>query len=300
MYICFVTDKDEPLLTKDDRVLAQYLLSKNITIEAAIWDDEKVLWQQYDVIILRSTWDYHTQTGKFNKWLDQLELLSCKVLNAVSIIRWNLNKKYMLDFSSKETIFPPFQFCLQKSGSSLSAIMKANNWHKAVVKPAVSCGSFNTWVTTASSAAGDEKLFQEMLCDGDVLVQEFMDEVTENGELSLIFFNKKFSHAVLKKARPGDFRVQAKFGGTIGAIDPGNIVIARAQAILNSIDEPLLYARVDGIPMNNGDFYLMEVELIEPALFIQNNEASCESFYRALHDVVYSITTQLNPQESGC
>ncbi|SHM10627.1 RimK family alpha-L-glutamate ligase [Mucilaginibacter sp. OK098] len=285
MKICFVTCSKEPLLTNDDLLLSKYLLNKNIVVVPAIWDDITVNWQAYDAIILRSMWDYHTRIDEFNAWLDKLELLGCIVLNSVSIVKWNQNKKYLADLSPLGALLPPYHFCLQNSIIRLTDIMAINNWDKAVIKPAVSGGSFNTWTTTALSAAADELRFAEMLQYGDVIVQKFMDEIITNGELSLLFFNKKFSHAILKKAKPGDFRVQAQFGGTDEPAYPVESVLKKAQSLLNTINKPLLYARVDGILLNNDEFYLMELELIEPALFIGSNENACENFYEALHNL---------------
>jgi glutathione synthase/RimK-type ligase-like ATP-grasp enzyme len=285
MQICFVTCSKEPALTKDDLLLSRYLLNKNINVVPSIWDDITVNWQAYDAIILRSMWDYHTRIDEFNAWLDRLELLGCIVLNPVSIVKWNQNKKYLADLSPQGALLLPYYFCLQNSNIRLPDIMEINNWDKAVIKPAVSGGSFNTWTTTALSVATDEFRFVEMLQNGDVIVQKFMDEIITNGELSLMFFDKKFSHAIIKKAQPGDFRVQSQFGGTAEPAYPGESVIKKAQALLNTIDEPLLYARVDGILLNNDEFYLMELELIEPALFIGSNENACENFYRAFHNL---------------
>ena len=164
-------------------------------------------------------------------------------------------------------------------------IMIDNCWDKAVIKPAVSGGSFSTWVTTASAAASDELRFAQMLQDGDVIVQQFMNEVITGGELSLIFFDKKFSHAVIKKAKSGDFRVQAQFGGVSEPVFPGESILSSAIDLLAAIKEPLLYARVDGI-ISDEKFYLMELELIEPVLFLGTDENACENFYKALHHLL--------------
>ncbi|HEY2582103.1 MAG TPA: hypothetical protein VGI43_09855, partial [Mucilaginibacter sp.] len=124
----------------------------------------------------------------------------------------------------------------------------------------------------------------DLLKTGGYLVQKFIEEITE-GELSLIFFNKVFSHAVVKKPRTGDFRVQKDHGGTVEGFYPGEKTIAEAAAFLLDIKEPLLYARVDGVIIN-ADFYLMELELIEPALFFTKNENAPKNFYRAFTDLL--------------
>jgi glutathione synthase/RimK-type ligase-like ATP-grasp enzyme len=285
MQICFVTCSKEPALTKDDLLLSRYLLTMNISVVPAIWDDEEIDWSAYDAVILRSTWDYHTQIEKFNRWLDKLELLGCTVLNPVSIVKWNQNKKYLAELSLQGIKIPPYNFCLRNSNSHLTDILIDNCWDKAVVKPAVSGGSFNTWITTASRASSDELRFAQMLQDGDVIVQKFMDEVITGGELSLIFFDKKFSHAVIKNAKSGDFRVQAQFGGVSEPVFPGEAILRSAIGLLETIKEPLLYARVDGI-ISDEKFYLMELELIEPVLFLGSDENACENFYKAFQHLL--------------
>lgn len=173
---------------------------------------------------------------------------------------------------------PPFVFCDKGSKLSLANILRSNKWSKAVIKPAVSGGAFNTWVSSAD--VEDEEQFEQMLIDGDVIVQKFMDEIVDHGELSLMFFNKVFSHAILKKTGQGDFRVQTQFGGTSKEIFPDKEIIQYASSLLDDIHEPLLFARVDGLLVDD-QFYLMELELIEPALFMAKSEHTCENFYRA-------------------
>ena len=164
--------------------------------------------------------------------------------------------------------------------------MEENKWSKAVVKPAVSGGAYNTWDTAIGTAGSDEMHFSELLKAGNVIVQQFVEEIITNGELSLVFFNKKFSHAICKKAKPGDFRVQTQFGGTAEAIQPANALLKHSLSILNSISEQLLYARVDGVVRDDGKFVLMELELIEPGLSVASNDRACENFYVALEEIL--------------
>ncbi len=285
MQVAFVTYHKEPFLTNDDKLLVQYLLQKNITVSPEIWDDATINWQQFDTIILRSTWDYFERPNEFNLWLDKLEQLGCNVLNPLSVIRWNQNKNYFDDFSRKGVLLPPYIICSQKNNSTLKKIMEDNGWSKAVVKPAISGGAYNTWVTNIDIAA-DEIRFAELLQTGDVIVQIFVEEIITKGELSLVFFNKRFSHAFCKKAKKGEFRVQTQFGGTTEAIQPGKNILMQATDLLNGIPEPLLYARVDGVVMNDGRFLLMELELIEPSLSVFSNDKACENFYAALTEIV--------------
>jgi glutathione synthase/RimK-type ligase-like ATP-grasp enzyme len=285
MHIVFVTYKDEPLLFEDDQLIADYLESKNIRVSPIPWDDETIDWTLFDAVVIRSAWDYIHRATEFNLWLERLKTLGVKLFNPISVIQWNQHKSYFVDFSERGILVPSFQYCPAKSKFELSTIIKENGWDKAVVKPAVSAGSFNTWVVEKENLANSQKRFAELLQTNDMIVQEFMKEVLTEGEWSLLFFNKKFSHAIIKKPKSGDFRVQAKFGGSAEPIIADEKIIEQAAKILNSIDEPLLYARVDGLVLN-GDFYLMELELIEPVLFVEQGEHACENFYQALLNLV--------------
>ena len=120
-----------------------------------------------------------------------------------------------------------------------------------------------------------------------VIVQKFMDEIINEGELSLIFFNKQFSHAISKKPKVGDFRVQQKFGGTAEPVVPDKKIIQQAAELLNSINESLLYARVDGVVAADDKFYLMELELIEPRLSVSSDVKACEKFYEAFLQLLH-------------
>jgi len=288
MHISFVTYNEKSELTPDDELLADYLRTKGISVSPAAWNDDAVDWKQYDAIVLRSTWDYHKKIDHFNVWLDKLEQLRCNVLNPVAIIKWNQNKKYLVDLINQGKHIPSFVFCAQNNYASLEEILAVTQWEKVVVKPAVSGGSFNTWVTTVSAAKSAQPEFESMLAGGDVIVQKFMNEIVGEGELSLMFFNKVFSHAVLKKASQGDFRVQSQFGGTVENVQPGDDIIQYATSLLDDIDEPLLYARVDGV-VSDGQFFLMELELIEPALFMAYHPNACENFFGALETLISNM-----------
>lgn len=286
MQVAFVTYGKEPDLTIDDKILVQYLSRKNITVSPALWDDPSMDWQKFDAIVFRSMWDYFERPAEFNQWLDKLEQLDVKVLNPLSVVKWNQNKTYFDDFLQKGIQLPPYVICSKQSNVTLKETMKDNGWSKVVVKPAISGGAYNTWTANTDTVAADELRFAELLQAGDMIVQIFVEEIITEGELSLIFFNKRFSHAICKKARRGDFRVQTQFGGTAEAIEPDKIVLRQASELLNSIAEPLLYARVDGVVADDGKFLLMELELIEPSLSVFSNNKACANFYDALIEMI--------------
>jgi glutathione synthase/RimK-type ligase-like ATP-grasp enzyme len=281
MRLAFVTYVNAPELTEDDKILAEYLKQKNISVTVVLWDDQEIDWLKFDAVILRSMWDYFEKPKEFDEWLNRMLAIDCLVLNPVPVVKWNQNKNYFDDFTRKGFALPPYFICTQK-GISLKSVLEKNGWEKAVVKPAISGGSYNTWVTTRASTMSDEQRFRDLLLSGNVIVQKFVEEIITKGEVSLIFFDKEFSHAICKKAKAGDFRVQSQFGGTVESVQPEANIISKATEIIRSVNEPLLYGRVDGVIADNGAFLLMELELIEPNLFVATNPKACENFYTAL------------------
>jgi hypothetical protein len=235
--------------------------------------------------VIRSCWNYHLHPEKFIQWIDQMEKQKVKMFNPLKIARWNLHKGYLKDLELKGVSLPETIWLNKGSEDSLSSIMNEKNWEKAVVKPAISATAFNTFLVSKDEVSQQQQKFEQLLAHADMLVQKFMTEVQEQGEWSLIFFDKKFSHAVIKQPAEKDFRVQNDFGGSATHTQPPAFALAQAEKILNLIDEPLLYARVDGIVSEN-KFVLMELELIEPMLFLEKETGSAQTFAKAMIDFI--------------
>lgn len=279
LHFAFVTCSTKPEITIDDWEAANELIALGIQIQAVPWDNDSIDWTFFDGVILRSCWNYHLQPQKFLQWLDSLEKQPIQVFNPVTTIKSNLHKSYLLTLQQKGVLIPETLLIAQGSSVNLNAIMNRRSWEKAVVKPAISATAWKTFVAHVGDTH-DEQSFQNSLLEGDLLIQNFIPEI-ESGEWSLIFFQKEFSHAVIKKPKAGDFRVQDNFGGTIEPMTPSVAIINQAQSILNHIAEPLLYARVDGLVIDN-QFLLMELELIEPVLFFKQAPTAAQLFTKAL------------------
>jgi glutathione synthase/RimK-type ligase-like ATP-grasp enzyme len=156
-----------------------------------------------------------------------------------------------------------------------------SHWKKAVIKPAFSAGSYLTEVFDVSNSTEIDQQYERIALEKELLVQEFMPQIQTLGETSFIFFNKKFSHAVNKKPVEGDFRVQSLFGGIYTLVHPSQDLIQKAQKVVDTFKEDLLYARVDGILIDQ-ELYLMEVECIEPDLYFNLSENSLKRFVASI------------------
>lgn len=278
--VALVTSSKFPNLTADDRLLLAPLAESRIQAAPAIWDDDAVDWSSYDAIILRSTWDYHLKPNQFLGWIDSLADVNRKLWNPPALVRRNASKTYLRDLDAKgiaivPTIWPEFI-----EPVTLRERLKELGWTKAVVKPRISATAHRTQLITRENADSAQTLFEGLLAGPGVMVQKFMDSIIDEGEWSLMFFDGVFSHAVLKTPVSGDFRVQSDFGGRDRLVDPPMHVLQSATQILQGVD-PTLYARVDGVVEDNR-FHLMELELIEPALFLSSHSSAPARFAEAI------------------
>jgi glutathione synthase/RimK-type ligase-like ATP-grasp enzyme len=269
MKIAFITCAKKPLITEDDHVLADVLVREGCLVDGVPWDSQTVNWRDYDLLLLRSTWDYHLRSSEFNRWLSFVEEAGLNVFNPPDNVRWNMNKKYLFELKQKGVRIPEGVFIGQRDREKAQDIIRNLNAERIVVKPAVSATAYQTHLTLREDLVNDSSLLSRVFDHGDVIVQEFLKEIETKGELSLMYFGGKFSHAVMKQAKPGDFRVQADFGGIVRLFQPSDSILNEVASILTKIPE-CLYARVDGLEIR-GSFVLMELELIEPVLFFRES-----------------------------
>jgi glutathione synthase/RimK-type ligase-like ATP-grasp enzyme len=284
MKIALLTCEKLPDLLPSDQLLIPELAKHNIVAKAEIWDNISVDWSTYDYLIFRNTWDYYEKEEKFNLWLNKIEQLGIKTLNSLSIIKENKHKFYLQKLQEKGiTIIPTF---FQEKTNSLDLKSTVpNHWKKAVIKPAFSAGSYLTNAFDISKIDAINQEYKSIATEKELLIQEFIPEISTEGETSFIFFNKQFSHCVNKKPAQNDFRIQVQFGGKYTLIQPSKETIQQAQEIVNCYPENLLYARVDGIIIKN-TIHLMEVECIEPDLYFSLSPESLQRFTTSLLQLI--------------
>jgi glutathione synthase/RimK-type ligase-like ATP-grasp enzyme len=248
---------------------------------ARAWDEPDEPWESHAAVVLRSTWDYHERAGAFLGWLDDLERRGARVRNPIPTLRWNATKTYLRDLAEAGVHVVPTEIVDAAAGTGLREVMERRGWRDVVVKPAVSATAFETWRVGEPPAAEDEVRFARLSSERAMMVQPFVAEIEEEGELSLMFLGGAFSHAVRKRPRQGDFRVQHEFGGTLEPATADAGLVAEAAAIVARAPDPCLYARVDGCVVE-GRLLLMELELIEPALFFEFAPGSAERLADAI------------------
>lgn len=273
----FVTNTQFPHLTDSDSLTIEPLRKRGVQVEPIIWSSPPPSLNQFDAIIMRSAWDYHTRYAQFSSWLTSLQQKSVRVYNTVDTMLWNSNKTYLLDLASKGVSIVPTIIIHSINNADWQKIEK---WPEIIIKPTVGASAFGITKLKTANKRDIKNKIKELLQIGDILIQPFVKEIYD-GEISFMFFNKQFSHAMLKKPKTSDFRTQPKFGGKEQRIFPSTQLLQQAQTILERITVPLLYARLDAIVVNN-NLQLMELELIEPHLFLEEAPEKASIFAEAI------------------
>ncbi len=238
------------------------------TCRIIIWDDPRESWRECDQIIIRTTWDYSWRLPEFLKWIECVERAGIRLHNPPATLRWNMDKRYLLELQERGVEIPETTWI--PHGTLSETLLKRLVSKPSVLKPAVSAGAYDTFrVSTDNIPEVSDKL-KDVARHKDLLLQEFVPEILTPGEYSLIFFRGEYSHAVLKRPAAGDYRVQPRYGGQQEKTQVDADVVDQAQKILLTIpfEDVPLYARVDGV-LRDGRFILMELELVEPYLFLE-------------------------------
>jgi hypothetical protein len=282
--IALATSSKYPNLTDDDRLLLAPLADRGIQAEPAVWNDPSHDWSSNGAVVIRSCWDYHLHPEKFLRWIADLEAGNIPVFNLPPLIRWNVDKTYLRDLEARGIAIVPTFWAEDNGAIRLEDKLRELGWPKAVVKPRISATAYRTQLAADADAAIAQPLFDDLRRGPGVMLQKFMDSITSEGEWSVIFFAGTFSHGVLKKPKPGDFRVQNDFAGTAHLTEPREHVLSSATRAVEAV-APTLYARVDGV-VEDGQFRLMELELIEPALFLADHPQAPGRFAHAIAGAV--------------
>ncbi len=251
-----------------------------IGVEAVVapWDSPED-WGAYPLVVVRTPWDYFRRLPEFLAWAKRTSQLTAFV-NPVSVIEWNSHKAYLRELAAKGIPTVPTLW-LDQGAADGAARLAATGWGEVVVKPAVSIGAIGALKAQAADPACIAHL-AALLAEGDVLVQPFIESVAAQGEVSLIYFGGTFSHAIRKQPAAGDYRVQDMYGGTNHPYQPAADEVELATLALSATPAPTTYARVDMVRLPDGGPAVMELELIEPELFLGVDPAAPARFAEVL------------------
>jgi len=265
----------------EDRLVQEALEAQGLKVNRVAWDNENVKWEETKFALFRTTWDYFDVFPKFLKWLDSTSS-ETKFINPIELIRWNMDKHYLNDLQEKGIPIPKTLFFEVGQTDKLNDAFLQSGWEKAVLKPAVSGSGRHTYKIDATNTSQHEAIFKELLENEAMLLQEFQEQIITKGEVALMVIDGKFTHAILKKAKAGDYRVQDDFGGTVHEYEPSTELIQMAEDIVAVCNPMPLYARVDIMWDNYDQPIIGELEIIEPELWFRDHPPAADLLARAI------------------
>ncbi len=271
----------------EDELIHEYLSDRGLDLTFAIWDSPSVVWKNYDLLLIKSPWDYFDKIAAFYSWLKNMKSEGIPMLNSTEIIYWNADKIYLKEMQESEISIVPTLWLNKGSKFQPAALFDQLKCNKLIVKPRISGGAKQTFSIERTDQAVWEKVYP-LVDESNFMVQPFLEGIVTEGEYSLIFFNGKFSHCVLKKAKKDDFRVQHFLGGTIHPMEPPASILKQAQHVIDLFAADCMYARVDGVQVA-GVLQLMELELIEPFLFLFSHKNGVKNYYNALQEAIQNL-----------
>jgi len=265
-------------LKADDRLLEEALATRGCEPRTVVWDEPGIEWRNFDLCLIRSTWDYHERHAEYLAWAGRVET-QCKLWNSAEVVTWNSDKRYLREFDGRGIRTVPTLWVNRDSPLDLEQILVGAGWQEAVVKPVVDLGARNLQRVRAGERS---TALESILQSHDAMVQPFLPSLEEKGELSLIYVGGELTHSVRKRPAAGDFRVQSIWGGSVTRDRPTLAERELAEAAMEEFKQAPLYARVDLVEGPTRDPCLIELELIEPTLYLTEHPPAAEALADAV------------------
>ncbi len=281
----FLTMSNPAGFVIDDELAYEPLRQSGWTVEAVPWDSRTTSWGSYDMVIIRSTWDYHHTPEEFLETLERIEASGTKLENPLSLVRWNYRKTYLQDLARKSIPIAPTMWYDNLANGTFETLFDVLASDEIVLKPVVSASADGTYRLSRHTAMTYSDEVKTYFARRALMAQPLVRAVIEEGEYSLFYFDGKLSHTILKTPKSGDFRVQEEHGGYIRPVRPDADMIAAGAAAMKALDTVPLYARADFVRSNdNAAWWLMEFELIEPSLYFRMSPDAPGLFAEAVNE----------------
>jgi hypothetical protein len=279
--VAFLTLSDPTGFVMDDNLAIAPLAKRGWQVETLPWNRPGIDWRRYQLVVVRSTWDYQHHADKFLDLLATIERSDVRLENGSEISRWNMQKSYLRELATRGIEIVPTFWRERLGTGELLPLFEELRSEEAVIKPVMSANAEGAWRLDRGRVKELAAEVETYFADRPFMLQPFQRGIIEEGEYSMIYFNGKYSHSVLKVPKRGDFRVQEEHGSEIVPVAPEAALHAAGDAAIAAIDQKLLYARADLV--RSGDtFRVMELELVEPALYLRSESGAPDRFADAI------------------
>lgn len=282
----FLTMSDPEGFVIDDELAEAPLRDLGWSVTSIPWSREDVDWGELDAVVVRSTWDYQRTPARFLAALEAISGTGVPLFNSLERIRWNVHKRYLLELEEEGLPVVPTVLRPGLGPGEGDELFDALAAEEVVLKPELGAGAEGAVRVRRGAWADRAEEIESSFSDRTLLAQPFVPSVTDEGEWSLIYFNGVYSHAILKIPAPGDFRTQEELGAEIRSVRPSEPLRNAADRVVGFLSSRApLYARVDLVRSPQRDiFWLMELELIEPSLYLRSDRWAPDRFAKALDE----------------
>jgi hypothetical protein len=278
--IAFLTLSDPAGWVIDDELAVPPLARRGIEVDTVPWNRPGVDWGHYQLVVIRSPWDYQHHADEFLRTLEAIEERT-QLQNSSEIARWNMRKTYLRDLASRGIETVPTFWREGLHPGELVPLFEELRSEEAVIKPVLSGTAQGAWRLDSRRVHEHADEIEAYYAGRPLMLQPFERGIVEEGEFSMMYFNGAHSHTILKLPKQGDFRVQEEHGSTVAHVEPEPALLAAGDAAMAAVAQKLLYARVDFV--RSGDaFRLMELELVEPGIYLRTEPGAPERFADAI------------------
>ena len=251
-------------------------------VDTVVWDEQGIDWDGYDAVYICTPWDYPDKLGTFLEVLEAIDRSSACLVNDLSLVNWNLRKTYLQDLAERGGAVVPSLWHDEFDARAITDGFSVFATDTLVIKPQVGANATDTFVLPEPVAADRLEELAGIFSGRPFFIQPFIESVPDEGEYSLFYFNLEYSHAILKTPAAGDFRSQEEHGAKIRSIGPRPGLLAAGEAIMRLVEPQPVYARADFVRDRGERFLLMELELIEPSLYLRTDAGAARRFSAAL------------------
>lgn len=282
MKIALASFENLPEWQNEDKSLIAELESLGAVVQTPAWNS-RIDWEKFDSTIIRTTWDYHTQSKEYLDWASNVP----RLFNSFPIVKWNINKSYLRELESKGIPIAPTVWIQNNIQTSVAEVIGELQTNTGFIKPLVGACASDT-LRFSVNELDQAQSFLDARINQEMMIQPYLRSVESEGELSGIFVAGEFTHGVQKIPVQGDYRVQDDFGAEDRPYTFTKEEIHAMKDIFNHVPDGnnLLYARVDYLRADDGSLLLNELELIEPSMFFRHSDDGHKKFAKAIMQTI--------------
>ena len=258
-------------------------------VDMVSWRDVDADWDTYDAVYICTPWDYPDDPDAFFDVLEAIDASTALLVNNLDLVRWSLEKTYLRDLEARGARIVPSRWFDGFEGVDADHLFDAFAVDTVVVKPVVGANAADTFVLSRPISSDIVSEVAQTFAGRAFVAQPFVENICTEGEYSLFFFAGEYSHAIRKVPKSGDFRVQEEHGADIlSAVAPDDLIDV-AQSVVSLVSPEPVYVRADFVRDNAGHYLLMELELIEPSLYLRTDDGAAGRFAAAFDAHVRAV-----------